>query len=83
MNLGAVQRIDGRHLILVLPSPLPPELASSGLPLDELRRRTPLAQEGSPPDQYGLILHEQEIGFALPEAERAFRGQLSAARGAR
>jgi hypothetical protein len=83
--VSAVQRLDGRHLIIVLPSPLPFELASSGLPLDELRRGSEVkgAEEGVAPEQYGLILHEQEIGRALPDAEKAILGGMKAARSAR
>jgi hypothetical protein len=44
------------------------------LPVDELRRaEAGDATEKSVPDQYAFILHEQEIGRALPRAEEEFR----------
>jgi uncharacterized membrane protein YhaH (DUF805 family) len=73
-DVRAVKRLDGRHLLLILPAPLPPSLAQSGLPVDELRRaEAGDATEKSVPDQYAFILHEQEIGRALPRAEEEFR----------
>lgn len=69
-DVRAVERLDGRHLALFLPNPLPPRLAFSGLPIDELKRVA-----GSPMQTHELafILHEQEIGWALPRAEQEFR----------
>ena len=72
-QVRSVQRLDRRHLLLILPAPLPPSLAQSGLPLDELRRADVDPDAASIPDQYAFILHEQEIGRALPGAEEEFR----------
>jgi len=73
-DVRAVQRLDRRRLLLVLPAPLPPELARSGLPFDELSRAdAPTDAPKSGPEQYGFVLHEQEIGRALPRAEEEFR----------
>ena len=73
-DVRAVQRLDRRRLLLVLPAPLPPELAGSGLPFDELTRAyAPSDPAKSEPEQYGFVLHEQEIGRALPRAEEEFR----------
>ncbi len=82
-HVTAVERLDGRHLILILPSPLPPELQGSELPLEELRQGAPGAgpPEGTLPDRYGFILHEQEFGRPLPDAEGELRERLAAARG--
>ncbi len=72
-DVRAVERLDGRHLALLLPTPLPPQLAQSGLPLDELKRIEPAAPVSQEPNQFAVILHEQEIGCALPQAEQEFR----------
>lgn len=81
-HVKAVERLDGRHLILILPSPLPPELQGSELPLEELRQAAPGAgpPESTLPDRYGFILHEQEFGRPLPDAEGELRERLAAAR---
>jgi hypothetical protein len=73
-HVRAVQRLDRRRLLLVLPAPLPQDLARSGLPFDELTRaEAPTVDQKSRPAQYGFVLHEQEIGRALPRAEEEFR----------
>ena len=72
-DVRAVERFDGRHLALFLPNPLPTQLADSALPVDELKRREPASRESLEPVQFAVILHEQEIGRALPQAEMEFR----------
>ncbi len=79
-DVKAVEQLDGRHLILLLPAPLPPQLVNSGLPLDELKRADAISRDADPETQYGVILHEQEIGRALPQAEAEFRRLAGAAR---
>ncbi len=69
-HVEAVTRLDARHLLLVLPSPLPPELEKSDLPFEELRQSADALHQGTP-DRYGFILHEQELGRAVDDAERA------------
>ncbi|HEX4803279.1 MAG TPA: hypothetical protein VFV14_07190 [Myxococcaceae bacterium] len=76
-DVRAVERFDGRHLALFLPNPLPTQLVHSALPVDELKRREPARSESPEPVQFAVILHEQEIGRALPQAEQEFR-QLAA-----
>jgi hypothetical protein len=66
-QVEAVTSLDGRHLVLVLPSPPPVALVEGGLPLDELR-----ADEVSPPQKYGLTLHEQEVGMPVLRARALF-----------
>ncbi len=75
----AVQRLDDRQVLLVLPSPLPPELKGAGLPLEELRiDAEPLVGEHvPPPDRYGLVLHEQELGQPVDDAQSLLAGYLS------
>ena len=73
-----VQRLDGRHLLLVLPSPLPNELKVAGLPVEELRTsEAPVAPDATP-ERYGFILHEQELGQPLTQAEALMRRHLPA-----
>lgn len=73
-----LQRLDDRHLLLVLPSPLPAGLSAAQLPLEELRPNAEpsAADETSPPARYALIFHEQELGAALDSAERVLREHL-------
>ncbi|MFZ5472075.1 MAG: hypothetical protein ACOZIN_21810 [Myxococcota bacterium] len=70
-HIESVKRLDERHLLLVLPSPLPPELKTSGLPFEELREGAEpvISETAPPPARYGFILHEQELGRALTDAE--------------
>lgn len=79
-QVESVRRLDGRHVLLVLPSPLPPELSKAGLPLEELRREADAGPpgEGPPPDRFALVLHEQELGFPLEQAEKLLQSHLSA-----
>jgi len=81
-HVKGVERLDGRHLILILPSPLPRELQENNLPLEELRQESAeVIPDGSAlPDRYGFILHEQELGRSLPDAESELRKRLAAAR---
>ncbi len=81
-HVRAVERLDGRHLILIFPSPLPAELQRTQLPFEQLRHSAPDAgpPEASVPDRYGFILHEQEVGRSLPDAESELRMRLAAAR---
>ena len=62
--------LDGRHLLLVLPSPLPAALKAAGLPLEELRQaaEATAGEGGPPPEKYGFILHEQELGRPVSAA---------------
>lgn len=81
-HVEAVKPLDGRHLLLVLPAPLPQELRSAGLPVEDLRQSSeaPAGPDTPGPDRYALILHEQELGKAIPEASAAvarFVGQSS------
>lgn len=70
----ASKRLDDRHVLLVLPAPLPTALESSELPLEELRTSAePVAPGAPPPEALGLVLHEQELGRALPDAEALFK----------
>jgi hypothetical protein len=79
-QVQTIQRIDRRHLIFVLPAPLPGSLSGSDLPWEELYSSAEPASEASArPDRYGLILHEQELGCGLSEAERSLARHLSAA----
>jgi hypothetical protein len=82
-DVKAVERLDARHLILFLPAPLPPQLVESGLPLDELKGAHEVAGDAGPETQYCVILHEQEIGRPLPQAEEEFRRLAGAARALR
>jgi hypothetical protein len=72
---GVVQgmhALDARHLAVVLPSPLPAEIAQAGLPVEELRESEVELAPGAPPvapEKYALVLHEQELGSTIPEAE--------------
>lgn len=76
-DIQAVRRLDRRQLVLVLPSPLPPFLASKALPLEELRSDPGIVDPNVAPDRYGLILHEQEIGLPLADAEAGLGVHLS------
>lgn len=67
-HLEAIRQLDPRHLILILPAPLPPEIAGSSLPLEQLQREVGGLPDRQP-DRYGLILHEQELGAPLSIAE--------------
>src|SRR5205823_1145662 len=65
--------LDARHLLLVLPSPLPADLKAAGLPLEELRKSgdEPVGDDAPPPEKYGFILHEQELGQPVAAAAQA------------
>ncbi|MBI3185706.1 MAG: hypothetical protein HYZ28_26505 [Myxococcales bacterium] len=67
-HIEAARELDSRHLVLVLPSPLPRELQGAGLPLEELRATFAAEPAPSPPERYALILHEQELGRTVGEA---------------
>jgi hypothetical protein len=71
-HVRALKSLDARRVLLVLPSPLPEELAGAGLPLEELRQAAEAPPPGAapPPDAFGLVLHEQELGRPAAEAER-------------
>jgi len=77
-SVRALKRLDPRHLLLVLPSPLPGELSKAGLPLEELRESAEPPPPGTtvPPDAFGFILHEQEFGRPLDEAEKLLASHL-------
>lgn len=81
---GAVQgmhALDGRHLAVVLPSPLPKELEQAALPVEELRESDAEPAPGEappPPAKYALVLHEQELGSTIPDAEARLRPFVSA-----
>ncbi len=79
-QIEAIKQLDA-HLLLVLPSPLPPELKASGLPFEELRtgEEALVPETAPPPEKYGFILHEQELGRALPEAAALFRVRTAGA----
>lgn len=74
-HVEAVRRLDAKHLVLVLPSPLPPEVKAAGLPLEELREapEAVIPELAPPPERYGFVLHEQELGRPLGEAESLLR----------
>jgi hypothetical protein len=68
--------LDARHLALVLPSPLPEEIERAGLPVEELRESDEELAPGTPaaaPVKYALVLHEQELGATIPDAEARLR----------
>jgi hypothetical protein len=79
-EIEAVTRLDGRHLLLVLPAPLPGSLKASGLPFEELRANAeaPIPELAPPPEKYGFVLLEQELGRPLGEAEALLGQQLRA-----
>lgn len=73
--------LDTRHLAVVLPSPLPPDIEKAGLPVEELRDSDAEPAPGAPqaaPVKYALVLHEQELGSTIPGAEARFRPFVSA-----
>jgi hypothetical protein len=74
-HLEAIRQLDPRHLILILPAPLPPEIAARSLPLEQLQREVGGLPD-RPPDRYGLILHEQELGAPLSIAEASIKAHL-------
>ena len=77
-HLEAIRQLDPRHLILILPAPLPPEIAATSLPLEQLQREAGATGfPDRPPDRYGLILHEQELGAPLSMAEASIQAHLS------
>jgi hypothetical protein len=76
-DIEAVRRLDRRQLVLVLPSPLPDLLARKALPLDELRTDPGVADPNVAPERYGLVLHEQELGLPLADAEAGLGARLS------
>lgn len=68
--------LDARHLAVVLPSPLPPDLEKASLPVEELRESGAEPAPGAPaalPAKYALVLHEQELGATIPDAEARLR----------
>ena len=71
-HVEAVKQLDDRHLLLVLPSPLPLELRGVGLPLEELRESSEalVPELAPPPEKFGFVLHEQELGMTIAEAAR-------------
>jgi hypothetical protein len=77
-HVRALKRLDARHVLLVLPSPLPPEIARVGLPLEELRQSAEAPPPGVavPPDAFGFVLHEQELGQPLEAAERLLEAHV-------
>ncbi|MGQ0508508.1 MAG: hypothetical protein ACT4TC_24685 [Myxococcaceae bacterium] len=83
-HVEAVQQLDARHLILVLPSPLPPEMSVAGLPMEELRTSTEglVPETAPPPERYGFVLHEQELGRSLKDAEQLLQTHAAAAHNA-
>jgi len=76
-EIESIRRLNGRQLLLVLPSPLPEPLADKGLPVEELRTEPGIVDPRTPPERYGLILHEQEIGLALGDAESRLSAHLA------
>ncbi len=79
-DVEAIRRLDRRQLVLVLPSPLPDLLARKALPLEELRADPGVADPSVAPERYGLVLHEQEIGLPLAEAEADLGARLSSSK---
>lgn len=77
-HVEAVKKLDARHLLLVLPAPLPGELQATGLPFEELRTNAEalVPETAPPPDRYGFVLHEQELGMPLSQAEATLRTHL-------
>jgi hypothetical protein len=77
-DIRALKALDARRVLLVLPSPLPDALARAGLPLEELRQsaEAPPPGEAPPPDAFGLVLHEQELGRPAAEAERLLAAHI-------
>jgi hypothetical protein len=77
-HIRALKALDARRVLLVLPSPLPQELTQAGLPLEELRQsaEAPPPGETPPPEAFGLILHEQELGRPAAEAERLLASHI-------
>jgi len=76
-DIQAVRRLDRRQLVLVLPSPLPELLAKTDLPLEELRTNPGIVDPNVAPERFGLILHEQELGLPLADAEAGLVARLS------
>lgn len=78
-HVQGLRPLDARHLVMVLPSPLPPELVRAELPVEELREsEEPPGAEPSPPARYALVLHEQELGAPIPDAEARLRPFVAA-----
>jgi hypothetical protein len=82
--IEAVKRLDDRHLIVVLPTTLPEDLRGGELPVDELRVGSEPTVEDlhHPPERYGLVFHEQELGRSIAEAESLMRTRMLSAGGA-
>lgn len=79
-HVQGMRALDARHLVLVLPSPLPEELRKARLPVEELRESEIEEAPGadpSAPARYALVLHEQELGSTIPEAEARLRPFVS------
>lgn len=76
-DIQAIRRLDRRQLVLVLPSPLPERLASKALPVEELRANPGIVDPNVAPERYGLVLHEQEIGLPVADAEARLGARLS------
>ncbi|HVE82719.1 MAG TPA: PH domain-containing protein [Myxococcales bacterium] len=74
-QVQAVRSLDARHLVVVLPSPLPEALVKAELPVEELREsdEPPAGEQPPAPEKYALVLHEQELGSTIPEAEARLR----------
>lgn len=78
-HVQGMRPLGGRHLLLVLPSPLPEELARASLPVEELRESVEAQGPEAPaPERYALVLHEQELGAPVPEAEARLRPFVAA-----
>ncbi len=77
-HFQAVQRLDGRHLILILPAPLPEEVKRANLPMEELRTTAEelVPETAPPPDRYGFVLHEQELGRPLADAQALLQSRV-------
>ena len=81
-HVEAVKELDARHLLLVLPSPLPLELRAAGLPLEDLRESAEalVPELAPPPEKFGFVLHEQELGRPICEAARSMSQRIVAPR---
>ena len=64
--------LDARHLAVVLPSPLPAGDRAGGIAGGGFHETEAEPAPGAPPvapEKYALVLHEQELGSTIPEAE--------------